>query len=88
VKIGDQLAAGLDDLVRDGRLAGARGDGAVWAALVREGTSAVDVRNRMLDDGVLARPLGTTAVAFCPPLVSDESTIGRCLDALGRAVAR
>lgn len=88
VKIGDQLAAGLDDLVRDGRLAGARGDGAVWAALVPDGTSAVDVRNRMLDDGVLARPLGPAAVAFCPPLVSDESTIGRCIDALGRALAR
>lgn len=88
VKIGDQLAAGLDDLVRDGRLAGARGDGAVWAALVDEGTNAVDVRNRMLDDGVLARPLGTTAVAFCPPLVSDESTIARCIDALARALAR
>jgi adenosylmethionine-8-amino-7-oxononanoate aminotransferase len=87
VKIGDQLAAGLDDLVRDGRLAGARGDGAVWAALVNDDTSAVDVRNRMLDDGVLARPLGTAAVAFCPPLVSDESTIGRCIDALGRALA-
>jgi adenosylmethionine-8-amino-7-oxononanoate aminotransferase len=85
LKIGDQLATGLGELVSDGLLAGARGAGAVWAAVVHD-DRAVEIRDRMLPMGVLARPLGGAAVAFCPPLVSDESAVAQCLDALGRAL--
>lgn len=85
LKIGEQLGGGLRELVGDGLLAGCRGDGAVWAAVVH-GERAVEIRDRMMALGVLARPLGPSVVAFCPPLVSDETVIAHCVEALGRAL--
>ena len=85
VKIGDQLGAGLHALVEDGLLASTRGAGAVWAAVV-DGDRAVAVRDAMLAHGVLARPLGPSVVAFCPPLVSDDGAIDQCLDALRKSL--
>jgi adenosylmethionine-8-amino-7-oxononanoate aminotransferase len=85
VKIGDQLAMGLGQLVSDGLLAQARGAGAVWAAVLHD-DRAVEVRDRMMTMGVLARPLGPSVIAFCPPLVAPEGAIEQCIDALGRSL--
>jgi adenosylmethionine-8-amino-7-oxononanoate aminotransferase len=49
------------------------------------GVDGYKVRDRMLDDGVISRPLGDVMV-FCPPLVITESQVARCLDALAKAV--
>ena len=83
--VGRLLGEGLQALAADGIIAGARGEGAVWAAELPEGMDAVAVRDRMLDRGVISRPLGTV-MAFCPPLVITESEILRCIDALEGAV--
>jgi adenosylmethionine-8-amino-7-oxononanoate aminotransferase len=85
VTVGKLLGEGLQALAEDGIIAGARGEGAVWAAELHEGSNATVVRDRMLDGGVIARPLGT-AMAFCPPLVITESEIARCVDVLADAV--
>jgi adenosylmethionine-8-amino-7-oxononanoate aminotransferase len=80
--IGEQLRAGLTALRDEGLLAEVRGDGAVWAAGMPPDVSAPDVRTGMLERGVIARPIATHTIAFCPPLVIDEAAIDACIDAL------
>ena len=86
-KIGARLSAGLRELVDEGRIAEARGDGAVWAAGLH-GDDAVEVRDRMLAEGVIPRPIGTKSLAFCPPLVATDEQIDRCVEALAAALPR
>lgn len=86
--IGARLAAGLDRLRTDGRVTAVRGIGAVWAVTLPDGVAAPDVREAMLADGVIARPIGTSTIAWCPPLVITDEQIDRCVDALGAAVDR
>ena len=83
--IGDRLGAGLRALVDDGLLVDARGDHGMWAAVVPD-ERAVAVRDQMLERGVIARYLGTSAVAFCPPLVIDDVDLDRCIEALHGAL--
>lgn len=82
-KIGARLSEGLRqiDALRD-----VRGDGAMWAAVLPDGTDASAVRDRMLERGVICRPLGTDAIAFCPPLVITDDQLDRCVEALLGAV--
>ncbi len=84
-KIGARLSEGLRSLERDGIVDGVRGEGAVWAVGFTE-TDAVAVRDAMLPHGVIARPIGTNTISFCPPLVISDSDIDRCVDVLGAAV--
>jgi adenosylmethionine-8-amino-7-oxononanoate aminotransferase len=86
-KIGARLSAGLQELVDEGRIAEARGDGAVWAAGLH-GDDAVETRDRMLAEGVIPRPIGTKTLAFCPPLVATDEQIDRCVEALAAALPR
>ena len=84
--IGDVLGGGLAGLVDEGVLAGARGDHAIWAALLDDGVDAVRVRDELMARGVIARALGASTVAFCPPLVIDDDDLGRCVDGLRGSV--
>lgn len=85
LEIGARLSEGLKALAADGRLAGVRGDGAVWAAVVPEGTDPAAVRDRMLERGVITRPI-PPALAFCPPLVATDAEIDRIVDALAASL--
>jgi len=82
-KVGAQLRSGLEALRDDGLVADVRGTGAVYAAEL--GRDAIAVRDRLLELGVIVRPIGT-ALAFCPPLVITDDEIGRMLDALALAL--
>jgi putrescine aminotransferase len=84
-QVGKLLADGLASLTADGALAGFRGEGAVWAAELLPGTDAVAVRDRMLAQGVISRPLNDV-MAFCPPLVISDAQVARCVDALAEAI--
>ena len=86
--VGKRLADGLRSLVDDDgdRIVSVRGEGAVWAAVLADGLDAVAVRDRMLDHGVIARPLGQSVIAFCPPLVITDDQIDRCVEALSASV--
>jgi putrescine aminotransferase len=86
-KIGARLSAGLRELHDEGRIAEVRGDGAVWAAGLH-GDDAVEVRDRMLAEGVIPRPIGTKTLAFCPPLVVTDEQLDRCVEALAAALPR
>lgn len=88
-RIGDRMAAGLGALVDDGNLSGYRGVGGLWAAKLPEGSEfadAVAVRDTMLDNGVICRPIGDS-LAFCPPLVIDDADVGTMIDVLADATA-
>lgn len=85
-KVGQRLSEGLHGLHHAGRVTEVRGEGAMWAVGVRDG-DAVGVRDRMLDAGVIARPIGTDTVAFSPPLVITDEQIDACLSALDDALA-
>jgi adenosylmethionine-8-amino-7-oxononanoate aminotransferase len=84
--IGEQLGAALGALRDEGLLAEVRGEGAIWGAGMLPDVSALEVRDAMLTRGVIARPIGTHTVAFCPPLVIDESQLDRSATALGDAL--
>ena len=83
--IGARLGAGLRALAADGEVAEVRGEGAVWAAQLHPDRDANAVRDRMLELGVVARPLWG-AMAFCPPLVMTDDELDRCVDALATAL--
>ncbi|HKY66801.1 MAG TPA: aminotransferase class III-fold pyridoxal phosphate-dependent enzyme, partial [Acidimicrobiales bacterium] len=84
--IAERLGGGLQALRADGRVADVRGAGAIWAVELTEGTDAVAVRDVMLRHGVIARPIGATTVAFCPPLVIGDDDLDLCVDALARSL--
>ena len=80
--VGNRLSAGLHSLHADGQLAAVRGDGAVWAVAQHPHIDPVKVRDRMLEQGVITRAVGTDTNTFCPPLVISDSQIDTIIDAL------
>ena len=85
-ELGAKLSGGLRELVADGLVDSVRGEGAVWAVGLHEGADATEVHSAMIADGVIARPLGPSTVAFCPPYVLTDSQLDRILTALRRAL--
>ena len=81
-QVGERLRSSLDELRSDGLLADVRGGGAMWGAGMLSEVSAVEVRDRMVARGVIARPIGTHTIAFCPPLVIDEDQIDQTMTVL------
>ncbi len=85
-ELGARLAAGLRELVTDGLVDHVRGEGAVWAVGLDSDTDAAQVHSAMIADGVIARPLGPSTIAFCPPYVLTDSQLDRILTALRQAL--
>lgn len=79
--IGERLREGLDRLVERGLLQGARGVGAVWAAVLPPGRDAMVVRDRLLEEGVIVRPIADV-LAMCPPLVISDDEVDEVLGAI------
>jgi adenosylmethionine-8-amino-7-oxononanoate aminotransferase len=72
-------------LADDGLLAGARGAGAMWAAAMKPGQDATVLRARILEQGVIVRPIGDHTLTFCPPLVMTDAEIDRVVDSVAAA---
>jgi adenosylmethionine-8-amino-7-oxononanoate aminotransferase len=85
-RVGKRLSTGLRSLVDGDAIVDVRGVGAVWAAVFADGVPALEVREELLTRGVIARPIGTDVMAFCPPLVIDDADIDQCVQALGESV--
>ena len=85
-RIAQRLGGGLQALVSGGTLREVRGEGGIWAAVLPEGGNLPAVREAMQADGVIARPLGTDTIAFCPPLVITDDDLDRCVDSLARSI--
>jgi adenosylmethionine-8-amino-7-oxononanoate aminotransferase len=86
VTVGGRLEAGLRSLEADGLVAGIRGDVAVWAVALAEGSDAVAVRDTMLGLGVITRAIPPDTLTFCPPLVIEDSQIDRIIDGLAASL--
>jgi putrescine aminotransferase len=84
--IGERLSAGLRPLVDGEVVTECRGEGAVWALDFGPDRSAVDVREDLLTRGVIARPIGATTLAYCPPLVITDEQIDQVIEATAEAV--
>lgn len=84
-EIGRRFETAFAALTRDGIIAGHRGTGAVQAALVHD--DGVGTRQRMLEAGVVVRPIGE-AIAFCPPLTSTDAEIDTMVDVLVASLRR
>jgi len=85
--IGTRLSSGLKKLVVNGDIREVRGVGALWAARLNndDTETTAKVRDRMLDLGVIVRPL-YDSIAFCPPLVMDDEDIDLMVDVLAQAI--
>ena len=83
--IGARLSAGLHSLLEDGLVAEVRGVAAVWAVELPEKLSAPEVRDAVLANGVIVRPLGN-ALSMCPPLIITDDEIDQVVDALSAAL--
>ncbi|MGH9131208.1 MAG: aspartate aminotransferase family protein [Acidimicrobiales bacterium] len=86
VEVGAALRSGLESLVDGSRVTEVRGAGAVWALGFGPGADAVAVRNAMLARGVIARPIGPSTMAFCPPLVITDAEMDHLVSATGEAI--
>jgi putrescine aminotransferase len=83
--VGKRLQEGLSALLSDSstssKIRELRGDTALWGVELVDDVSAVMVRDLMLQQGVIVRPIMQT-LAICPPLVIEETQIDRIVDAL------
>jgi putrescine---pyruvate transaminase len=85
--VGSRLAAGLAELVDDDQVLEVRGDGAVRALGLGSEVDAPTVRELLLGAGVIARPIGTSTLAFSPPLVITDGQIDRVVECVADALA-
>jgi adenosylmethionine-8-amino-7-oxononanoate aminotransferase len=54
--------------------------------VLNPGADPSAVRDRMLENGVICRPLAPDALAFCPPLVITDDQLDRCVEALAASL--
>lgn len=85
--IGEVLEKGLGTLVDGTRVCDVRGTMGIWALGLGEELPAPVLRDKMLEFGVIARPIGAGALAFCPPLVVTDEQLERCVDGTREALA-
>jgi putrescine---pyruvate transaminase len=86
-RMGARLGDGFSALAADGVIDHVRGDGAVWATGLRPDQDAMQVRDRMLELGVITRAIGTDTCTFCPPFVTTDAQVDRIVDAVATACA-
>jgi adenosylmethionine-8-amino-7-oxononanoate aminotransferase len=86
--VGHRLFDGFDALARDGLLASTRHAVAVGAAITPDDVDAVQVRDRLLDQGVITRAVNATTLTWCPPLVITDEEIDRVVDTLAKSLTR
>ena len=72
--MGEHLEPGLATLRAEGRLADVRGLGALWGVSLQDGVDPVAVRDQVLDNGVVVRPIAPSTLAICPPWSSRTTT--------------
>lgn len=89
--IGARLRPQLEALRADGLVDDVRGVGAMWAVGLpadRPGGDAVVVRDALLDEGVILRPIGPRTLAMCPPLVVSDGDVDAIPAALRTVLSR
>ena len=85
--IGNALRPGLEALVSDGVVASFRGEMGVWAVELHPGQDVAAARDRLLDAGIVVRPIPPATIAMCPPFVIGADELDQILAALRSALA-
>jgi putrescine aminotransferase len=85
-RIGARIEPQLRALEAEGLVTDVRGVGALWGVSVAQ--DPVLVRDRMLDDGVIVRPIAPVTIAICPPLVIGDDDLDAIPAALRSALLR
>jgi len=85
--VGERLSTGLKGLQDAGLLTDVRGVGALWGVSLPEQLDPVVVRDQMLDDGVIVRPIAPSTLAICPPLVIQDDDVDLIVSTLKAALA-
>ncbi len=81
--IGERLEPQLKALEAEGLVTDVRGIGALWGVSVPD---PVGTRDRMLDLGVIVRPIAPVSLAMCPPLVITDDDLDAIPAALRTAL--
>ena len=81
--IGERLEPQLKALEAEGLVTQVRGVGALWGVSVPD---PVGTRDRMLDLGVIVRPIAPVSLAMCPPLVITDDDLDAIPAALRAAL--
>jgi adenosylmethionine-8-amino-7-oxononanoate aminotransferase len=84
--IGERLGKSLADLVDGEHVVGTRGTMGIWAIELAPHIDSATLRNALLNFGVIARPVGPTVLAYCPPLVITDAQMDRCVDGTRNAL--
>ena len=87
VTVGKRLGEGLRSLADRGLVAEARGAGAVFGLRLHPDRTALDVREALLGQGVIVRPIGSDVLALCPPLVISDGQIDDVVAALSTVLS-
>ncbi|MCW2621925.1 MAG: Acetylornithine transaminase, partial [Frankiales bacterium] len=86
-RIGARLQPALELLRADGLVADVRGLGALWAVGLPTGVDPAAVRDRVLAQGVIVRPIAPATLAICPPLVITDDDLDAVPAALRAALS-
>ncbi len=86
-RIGERLEPALSALRAEGLLADVRGVGALWGVSLQDAVDPVAVRDRMLDTGVVVRPIAPSTLAICPPLVIEDDDIDLIVNTMRAALS-
>lgn len=86
--IGEVLGGGLASLVDGDRVLGCRGTQGIWALGLGPSVDATRLRDVLLEEGVIARPVGAATLAYCPPLVVTDAQMARCVEGTAAALAK
>ena len=86
-RIGERLEPGLSELRADGLLTDVRGVGALWGVSLPDGVDPVGARDRMLDAGVVVRPIAPSTLAICPPLVIEDDDLDLIVSTMRAALS-
>lgn len=85
-KLEPMLRGMLTDASTSSKVREIRGDGGVWGVELAADVNAVVVRDLMLQEGVIIRPIMQT-MAICPPLVVEDVQLERIATVLQTAIA-
>ena len=86
--MGARLEKGLKTLVDGDRVAHVRGGVAVWALGLTPALDGMKLRDALLTEGIIVRPIGPGTVAYCPPLVTTDDEVDEIVAATKRAIAK